>query len=82
MKNKSLHLITIAFGIIIVGMGILFLQITNNRSKANLENAYGLVATCALSVPATERTKADIENCYLRVENKYDIDLERFYPNE
>lgn len=67
---------------IIACMIALFVKMTANRSSASYENAYGLVNTCVLSVPANDRTKTDIENCYLRVEKQYSLDLERFYPNE
>lgn len=75
-------LIVIAYVFVIAGMVGIFARMTINRAAASNENAYGLVNTCVLSVPATERTKANIENCYLRVEKKFDTNLERFYQEQ
>lgn len=80
--NRVPLLIIIAYIIIVIGMVSLFARVTMNRAAGNYENAYGLVNTCVLSVEPTQRTKANIENCYLRVEKKYSLQLDRFYPEQ
>lgn len=83
MTTKTAYTLSvIAYIVIVLGMIAIFARMTINRSQGSKENAYGIVNTCILSVPATSRTEVNIENCYLRVEKQYNTELERLYPND
>lgn len=81
MKKMPI-LIALAYIFIVVGMVLIFARLTLNRSAGQQENAYGLVNTCVLSVEPVQRAHTNIENCYLKVEKKYGLNLERFYPEQ
>ena len=70
-ERFSLFIILLA-GIVLVGYFIV-----DSRNTTNQNNGYARTINCILSVPATTRTKADIDNCYTQVENDLGIKLQR-----
>lgn len=68
----ALPTIAIAAALIIV------LFVASARATNNESNAYIRVINCIISIPATERTQNDIENCYINVERDLDVELKRY----
>lgn len=56
---------------------LLIFAIANSDNNTTTENnAYIRVSNCVLSIPATDRTQQDIEQCYQEVEEDLSLESE------
>lgn len=66
------------FIILLAGITLIGYFIVDSRNTTNQSNGYVRTINCILSVPATTRTKTDIDNCYTQVEQDLGIKLQRY----
>lgn len=64
--------------IMVAGVLLLVTIVLSTRSTSTENNGYIRVINCVISVPATTRTQADIEDCYQKVEKDLGIKLTRY----
>lgn len=67
-----------AFIIIIGGLGAIYYAALTNRHNDVMNNAYIRVTNCILSTPPNQRGKAQIDQCYDRVEADLGVQLQRY----
>ncbi len=66
------------FIILLAGIAVMGFFMVDGRNTSSQNNGYVRVINCIISVPATERTSVDIDNCYASVENDIGIKLQRY----
>lgn len=64
--------------IVFAGVLILFFTISNNANTSSENNAYVRVINCIISFTPDNRTRAEIEACYVTVENDLNVTLKRY----
>lgn len=78
MNHKANTLVGIAFVIIFIGLGALFIFSSHSRDVNAENNAYIRVIDCIISKNAVNRSQEDIETCYQSVERDTQVHLKRY----